>query len=69
MSNDGAILEMSDFMISYRPKPACVIGKDVFYVHRTKLGRGEPREETEHRQICIRLVQVLKTRGNRQKFA
>lgn len=40
MSGDGAILEMSDFMISYRPKPACVIGKDVFYVHRTKLGRG-----------------------------
>ncbi len=36
---------MSDFVISYRPKPACVIGKDVFYVDRTNLGRRSPGEK------------------------
>jgi len=33
---------MSDFVSSYRPKTACVIGNDVVYVDRANLGRRNP---------------------------
>ncbi len=32
IGNDGAILDMGDLVISYRPKPAFMIGKDNVYV-------------------------------------
>ena len=32
IGNDGTILDMSDFVISNRPKPACMIGSDDAYV-------------------------------------
>ena len=36
---------MGDLVISYRPKPACMIGKDDVYVDGTNLGRRNPRKE------------------------
>ena len=58
--NYGTVLEMSDFVISYRPQPTCVVAIDVLYVDRTNRWWIEPREETEHRQIGTRLVQWMK---------
>ena len=67
--DDDAILNMSDFVISYRPKSACVISKDIFYVDRTNLGRRNPGNKPNTVKSVYRLVQWLKTRGNHPRFA
>ena len=36
---------MGDFVVSYRPKPACAIGKDFLNLDGTNLGRWNPGKE------------------------
>ena len=69
MSNDSSILEMSDLVISYCPKPACWSAKTLSTCIEPILAVRKRRAETEHRRICKHLVQWLKTRGSRRRFA
>lgn len=45
MSDDIPILYMSDFVVSYRPKPACLVREDVIYVHRPNVATGKPAKK------------------------